>query len=362
MCAEVSTKKEYFYNVDFLRFIFSVIIVFIHIGLLYNMHIIGLNKCRILVDYFFIMSGFFLFLNINKNEQTLNFALKKIIRLAPTTWFLHLITMISSLFITDLKYNFNNEILRFLFLQNIGLASTNGAPLFGILWYIFVLFWVLIFYFYINKIFEQKYMNLLVWLIIIISYGIYYNNNHFGIGGNSNICLFINIGVLRGLAGIGIGYFIATLYKNNPLQNFSQAKCIIISSLEIYLIIFLSKYLLFSHNIPGNSAIILIVYFSILFYLFLIKQGVISKITNIPFSGFLGQFSYSIYVIQIYILTLYKYLLCNKYPEFVQSHLIFCNSTITITAIFAGILTYYLVEKPSAKYLKNKLIQNTTNN
>lgn len=353
----MEVKKERFNNVDFIRFIFSIIIVFIHIPLLYNMNIAGIHKGRILVDYFFIMSGFFLFLNINKNEDTLSFAIKKIIRLAPVTWFLSIITMICSLFIPALKYNFNNTILGFLFFQDIGLSSKfSNPPFFGILWYIFVLFWVMIFYFYLNKLLEKKYMNLIVWLIIIISYSIYYNNNNFGIGGNSNICLFINIGVLRGLAGMGIGYFLSMLYKTNFLKSLSKKGQVITSFIEIYILLFLTEYLLFSPKIPGNSAFILIVYFCIFFYLLIIKQGIISKLTDNKISSYLGQFSYSIYVMQILVLSLYKYLLVIPHPEFIQNHILFCNSIITVTCIIFGVIAFYLVEKPAAKYLKEKFL------
>ena len=342
----MEVKKERFNNVDFIRFIFSIIIVFIHIPLLYNMNIAGIHKGRILVDYFFIMSGFFLFLNINKNEDTLSFAIKKIIRLAPVTWFLSIITMICSLFIPALKYNFNNTILGFLFFQDIGLSSKfSNPPFFGIL-----------FYFYLNKLLEKKYMNLIVWLIIIISYSIYYNNNNFGIGGNSNICLFINIGVLRGLAGMGIGYFLSMLYKTNFLKSLSKKGQVITSFIEIYILLFLTEYLLFSPKIPGNSAFILIVYFCIFFYLLIIKQGIISKLTDNKISSYLGQFSYSIYVMQILVLSLYKYLLVIPHPEFIQNHILFCNSIITVTCIIFGVIAFYLVEKPAAKYLKEKFL------
>lgn len=209
---------ERFKNIDFLRFILAVMIVMFHYRGCLSIKIF--SHCNVCVDFFFIIAGFFLFNNI-KNENTFTFARKRFWRLVPMIWLLLLIIIIADIFIKETSFSFSNNILRALLLSNIGFApSVGGTFQLGVLWFVPVLFWVSIFYFYIHKIFEKKYLNLIIWLIIIFSYTLYYTNNGFGTGGHSKTLYhFADIGVLRGLAGIGLGYFISMLYKTDFLEN-----------------------------------------------------------------------------------------------------------------------------------------------
>lgn len=346
---------ERFKNIDFLRFILAVMIVMFHYRGCLSIKIF--SHCNVCVDFFFIIAGFFLFNNI-KNENTFTFARKRFWRLVPMIWLLLLIIIIADIFIKETSFSFSNNILRALLLSNIGFApSVGGTFQLGVLWFVPVLFWVSIFYFYIHKIFEKKYLNLIIWLIIIFSYTLYYTNNGFGTGGHSKTLYhFADIGVLRGLAGIGLGYFISMLYKTYFLKNCTTCIKWFITGCEVFLMSFLAYYLLFTTKLPGKSGFVYIVTFSMLFYLFLSKQGYISKFFEKDFWTALGNSSYAIYIMHFPMFRILHFTIYKHYSDFVSTHSILVFAIQTMLAILFGIFIHYIFEKPVGKYLKKKFL------
>ena len=229
--------KERFYNIDFIKFLFAIIIVILHFPLICNKLWHTSGNARIIVDFFFIMSGFFLFKNIDKSISMVKFAVKRLIRLMPPILFLYFLAMISSLFSKELTFNLNDNLTKILFIHPLGFTPSTGLKFYGITWFVTVLFWVSLFYFYLYKICEKKIFNLIVWLIIMVNLYIYYNTVHYGIGA-AKVPFVINVS--RALFGLGIGYFISMLYSTNFLRNCSKSVQLTISVLEIYCLIFIS--------------------------------------------------------------------------------------------------------------------------
>ena len=369
MCAENTAikTKERFQNVDFLRFIFSIDILLYHFYVVFNKILSSqtldtptiyqyvFRNFRygfICVDFFFIISGFFLFKNINKEEDTFNFAINRITRLLPTILFAILVYLIFSLFIDGMNFNFNNNILSVFLLNNIGFSMEHGAT--SQEWFVAALFWISLFYFYINKIFTRKYLNLIIWVITILSLAFTININYPNFAGNRQISfVIVNHGIVRALGGIGVGYFISMLYNSKFLQNI-KTNNLIISILEIYCCSFLIFYR------PGNYFLYIVI-FSILFYLFIIRKGLLSKLLNNKLSSTIGSYSYSIYIMHIFVYTVLKHSIVLPHPKFVLSHSILFLELTIITSLIVGILTYYFFEKPITKYLKNKFLAKTTN-
>ncbi len=354
---EIKSKSERFYNVDFLRFIFAIGIILFHCKF-YKGFLPQLQNAAIIVEFFFIMGGFFLFKNIKKDDDTVKFAIKKLIRLAPALLFLILLTAITSLFVSGIHFHLNDELLRILFLQHLGFSPRTGDFWLGIGWFAIVFFWVSLFYFYINKLFGKQYLNLIVWMLIIFSFGLGFNSNNFNIIGHTvNILNCFNTGVLRALGCMGIGYFILMLYQTNFLKNCSKFAQIVITGLELYCCTFLIHYTCFSSNIPGKSPLTYIVIFSILFYLFLRKQGIISKFLDKKVFGFGGKYSYSMYIMHAYIVNLFLYLLAVPHRDFLAKNIGWLFPVQVFTAIIFSIGCYYLVEKPATKYLSEKFLK-----
>ena len=369
-------KKERFHNVDFLRFILAVDILLFHIGanggsvgyILQNDGTIFkniLNMCKhgfICVDFFFIIAGFFLFRTLKKDTDTLYFIKNKIIRLLSTIWFSIIIYAIFSLFIDQMKFNFNNNILSVFLLNSIGFSTHVSMGNTHQAWFVAALFWVSIFYFYINKIFDKKYLNLIIWLLVVSGYGFTLNCIYPGYGGSRENCFyFINQGIVRATANIGIGYFLNMLYNFGFLRKSTIFSKIILTLIELYCSIFLIYYLIFSQKIPGNNYFLYIIIFIILFYLMLIKKGYISQILENKISSILGSWSYSIFIMHIIVFDIIRSTFVFSNKTFTLTHPILVFSLGIILAILVGILTYYFFEKPMTKYLKNKFLTNTTN-
>ena len=156
-------KKIRFYNVDFLRFLLAVQIVVRHqickwAGLDDFTALVSskFNLWSIAVEFFFILAGFFMFLGIKKETDTLDFAKKRFLRLAPLVWFLVIISAIISPVI-NVKFSYDGNILTIPLMHSIGFTPTSitGGTINGTIWFVSVLFWCSLFYFYIYKIFDK---------------------------------------------------------------------------------------------------------------------------------------------------------------------------------------------------------------
>ncbi len=146
------------YSIDFLRFIFCIMIVYLHLT---DMCLPMLTKIfnnstymggfALCVEAFFIMAGYFLFLS---NKDIKKFILARILRLWPLLFFSVILTGIMRLFhLTNLSLG-KWDLYNLFFLQGTGIyqgCATNGCA-----WFVGVLFWVSIFYFVIKKLFRFK--------------------------------------------------------------------------------------------------------------------------------------------------------------------------------------------------------------
>ena len=349
-------------NVDFLRFIFAVMIVMYHIRNYNALHVsnfglAGIDNWCICVDFFFIISGFFLFKNFNIATDTFDFAKKRFLRLAPLVWLVILLFAIINLFV-NVNYTFDGNILRLFLLNCIGVTRSVeiGGEKLGVTWFVSVLFWVSLFYFYLAKILEKKYLNLTIWIIIFFSYCMYLNRSNFVFGSiSANIYSVFNKGMLRGFAGIGVGYFLSMFYNSGFLKTVTKFEKIVISVVEIILAYYLFYNLMFNPHIIGSTHITYILLFIILFYLFLTKNGIISKLLDNNFSELLGSWSYAIFVMHIFILAIFRRIIYVKNILFVENNLFIFFICYIISAILFGIIVHYIFEKPINKLIKNKL-------
>lgn len=352
-------------NIEFLRFIFALIIVYFHFGgsifkpfvnqiPFYNT---GLENCLnayMPVWFFFIISGFFLFLKIDKTQDYIDFAKKKLIRFMPIILFTLLLCFIASLFTpyTFLKYE---NIFTLLNLQCCGLTFRHGNL--GVSWFISVLFWTISFYFYLYKCVDKKLFNLIVACIVFFCYAMIIH--HKGMSAYKNIYYVLNYGMLIGFANVGLGYFISNIYKENieKIKNktFNICQTLFCTAIEIYTFIFLFYYMCMHKLNYNNSTLLFIIIFSILLWMFLIKKGYLSRLLNNDLSVFLGQFSFSIFIMHAFIIDIWKICIYNNYPQWVIQHPVANIIILSTIIIFSGVLAYYLVEKPATKYLKKIL-------
>lgn len=352
-------------NIEIMRFLFALVIVCCHMrhGVInifgddipmYNNIMTGFHWSRLPVDFFFIISGFFLFMTTNFNQNYADFAKKKLLRFMPTIIFVLILIYITSLFtpITFLKYE---NVFTLLNIQNVGLTLRNGDI--PASWFVSSLFWGLSFYFYLYKTVEKKVFNLITACIIFFCYSMWIHSE--GIQ-YINVAYVFNIGMIRAFAGIGTGYFLSMIYKDN-IQKVKEMTLniwqkLLFTASEIYLFFFVFYYICF-HKMNYDNPLIMVIAFIVLFSLFLIKKGYFSRLLENDVSVFLGKFAFAIFLTHQFIKNLWKFYVCKAHYQWVVSHPVINIELFFAVVIIFGVFTYYFVEKPATKYLKEKLLK-----
>ncbi len=352
-------------NIEFLRIFFAVAIVYYHI---FHANIIGFckpiadvgfqdtiqklivnsDRAGLLVEGFVIIAGFFLFHSIkNKGENSIaRFAVDKLVRLYAVYAFSALCCVIlDSCGVINL--NFYTQFLSLITLQSIGV----NIDFRGINWFISPFFWSMIFIYAMYKTFDKKVFHFALAVLIYFCYVILVQNGF----KRETIGLAINLGVVRMIASLGLGYFIgmfhnkvkdAKIFENHKILTF-----ILFSAAEIATFASIVNWTLF-YKISYNNSFIFIPVFAILIFSFAMNKGLLSKITNIKLFEYLGKYSYSIYVMQQISFWLLGLTLWRQ-TNFLQNHFAL---TITLSLLFStliGAIVYYIVEKPVTSWYKN---------
>lgn len=354
-------KRERFYNLDFLRFVGAIIIVIFHIitgiKFYYQAEIPTILKLAdkiswgfMWVDFFFILSGFFLFYTTNFKTPTVKFVIKKISRLLPVLLFGLFVFFILSLF--DLVYwqKYIN-VYAMVLLSNVGLTAKNTMGNLHSTWFVSSLFWGYLFYFYLKQLLNEKWFNFVTVLLTLLSYVYCANTTFHPPIVNQN---FVCAGMLRAIGGIGFGYFIHMFIKNNNILCKNILSKLMATFIEGYLLVFCVYNTLF-HRIKFDNLTIIILAFACLIIMFLLKQGFISLILNNKICAFWGKYAYSIIITHIIFFDLMKINIWDKNIDFLANNLLLNIAIPTIVSILFGILSYHSVEQPVCKYLNKKL-------
>ena len=311
------------------------------------------------VDLFFILSGLFFCYKLNLKTSMFEFIKHKVLRLWPVLIFIIFLYFIFSLF-GIINFNFYHFLLCFLGLNGTSLVTVGAGVV--VFWYISAMLFVLAFYYYLLKNYEEKNVNLTIALIVFFSYGFIIHALKGGIYGQDKTFNNIyNIGMLRALGGIGAGYFIGLWYKNNfeAIKNFNYK---IWHILTLTFIEFISLYFIINnlmlHKLKFNNQIVFIIAFVAVIVAFLINKGFISRFFNKDWCVNVAKYTYSFYMTHIFIFNVFKNSIWKNNPEIIIAHP-YSNLFITLSLVFIlGVFTYHFVEAPCAKYFKNKNVKN----
>lgn len=342
------------YNIEFLRIFFAMAIVYFHILHSNIMNYTGgvntylelaksSGHAGYIVECFFIMSGYFLYLSIQKrNESFLCFVMKKVIRLWPVLAFS---TVFVFVFGHINAHNLFTQLLNLSFLQCIGLSLDYK----GINWYISPLFWGLLFYFALYKYFNKQKSLFLTLILVYFGYlaNISFTNGGFG---RETVWGLVNLGLCRALAGIGLGTALAALLsslKNVHLRIFScRVKLVLATLFEIGTFTGLCYY--FFTPVKYNAFVVVLL-FSILFVLFIQKAGYLSKALDHSIFSIFGRYGYSIYVMQQ---TSFWILQRTLWKTVIVNNTVLCLAISLLFSFIIGCITYHLIEKPAGRIFK----------
>lgn len=357
-------------NIEFLRVFLIIAIVFLHMFIdrkwnlctlypdipLYKTIESAIAHSNNAVEGFFIVAGFFLVYTYNPTTKIKDFVIKKYTRLSPVILF-SIILCIFGWLLGTMDFELVPNILTVLLLNSFVIKITVGNN--PILWYTSVLFAGLLLYFCVIKYIPSKVSNWIIGILSITAFVVLEILQHGSFANPlKNYYHIFNIGFLRAAGGIGLGCLIGIMYKNSEFFNklpSTKNWHIIYSLFEISLMGTLICWCMCIHSRINN--IIFVICFACLFILFLSNKGFLSKVTDKSIWVKLGKYQYSIYVVHYVIIRILGLSVWKNYPEFINSHPII-PIVFDLTAIlFVGVLTYYMVELPCAKFLKDKLLR-----
>ena len=361
-----------FLNIEILRIIGCISVVFIHLFHQYlydifkDIELYGkLASCtgngNKAVDMFFMISGFLFSLKLNLDRPITEFLLKKFIRLWPTLVFVILVSFLISI-IGIFDFNFYDDLLAILGLSGTGLVLRIAESA-SVFWYVSAMIWTMLLFIYLLKSYQLKTVNLIIAALIFFSYSFIIHATEGKIRGHTNTyCYVFNLGMLRAFGGIGIGYFIGEFYKTFSEKirklHVSFVKKLLVTLVESLCLSF-TTYNLILHKFKFNNQIIYIIVFTFMLTLFIVKKGFLSEFLDKKVFSKISKYTYSIYMTHLLILETLKGSLWKNYQPFVYEHPIL-NITVTLILIaILGIFTYHVIEVPSAKFLRRKFLKST---
>lgn len=317
------------------------------------------------VDLFFILSGFLLSItsyNEFKNNITItsysNFIIKRFCRVYPIYISLTLFYLIVEILFTNNKTTIPTLLVNITLFQNI-LDIKNINPLSWSLSVEWVIYFLLPLLFIISnkvksstRIFALYTLSLLIMGIItkLFAYKFYQNISFKEIfSAQKYVSDFTNgqYSFLRGISSYLLGIASFTLLKKGYLNRLSN---------PVFYIIFITQFiLLFINSSLANILFILLIPFSLINLTR--NNSLLSKFLSTRFIYFLGEISFSLYLIHyVFVMSvsprLEIFLMNHHVPHY--KYLIFFSLLIIIIVLSA--LLYYYLEKPLNNWLRNRLL------
>lgn len=343
MLKSENTRPQ-FMNLDFLRIVFTFVIIGYHF-----IRQLGFwnESGGYAVEFFFVLSGFLLVYTFNPNISVLTFFKKKIIRFMPAI-------IVSGIAVSLWFGQFNSKLLNNIFLVPIA----EQLPVL-VAWYINVLVWVSLLYFTLFKYLSRPIACLIIGILTFLAINamlassLWLTNAHFGERGTFGY--LINGGLLRGLAGMGFGCLLAQALLNHPQTNTSNPKTTFCYTLaEICILGWLIGAMYIRQIYVGPFA--LLIGFTVLIYLFVKKQGILSRILDKPYYSKIARYTLCIYLMQeVIVRQIFPYLLHQSaYNHLLRVHYILTSDVILFITTLVGIIVYYLIEKPITHYFNKQ--------
>ncbi len=340
------------YGIDFLKFIFIIIILLSHLitpwalytntftqpnGILPN----AIFSSQVVIFYFFIS----IFLLISKcetnNESTVKYTIKRYLQFLPMIILNFVFAIMLYLLNVFETLNIKAELLNFIIINNMALPLFDDYYGYnGGMWFLCVLFWASCgMHFLVRKI-KPIFLNFILPVLFIIS--LYFNLTIW----NTDITCKCTIGLItNATCGITLGYFLAQYYKkyNKEMHN-TAFKTFLYSVAEICFLGLLLYISIFAHS--SVEKLLQCFLFVVITLLFIKPTGIISKFVNHKWAKFLGDITFTIYVSNIFVIYILHKFVWLKYYEILNQHPYFTiTSTIIICIVFSIIIHYLFIDK-----------------
>ena len=364
-----SGDDQFITNLTPLRGIAAILVVIFHFEIVLVLFLPRelsrfFSKCYLMVDLFFIMSGFIIYHVYGEifkhNIQTVSFnkyiraRLARVYPLHIITLILTIILVVSQHFKWDEFFNPRAIPTHVLMLQSFGLHSiyTWNVPAWSISaeFVAYIIFPVFAFVLYRSKIITPVIISaLIIFTYCLLAFKLSKTN---GTTGLYNLDVTYDYGYLRGIAGFLAGGMVYQLYLKKIFY-FLRADAILI----------ILSVLLFACLHFGVTDLVFIPVFLLLVLSAAYNTGRIKRFLSNRFLQWLGDISYSVYLIQFPLMLL----VIGSLPHFGISwngpyslHLPYWQAAICcfiFLAVLIGIsaLSYYYIERPFRKLINGKI-------
>ncbi len=330
--------------IELLRFIFAINIMFFHAYLLGHGSLFNGARLWISVEFFSIVTGYFMVASLYKNidkegsigEKTIRFLKKKIGVILPEYVIAWIISFLSFCLIIK-TYNIS-EMVHFFFkdvweLLLLGITGVSDVYINNPLWYISAMIFASAILYPVCLKFKDSYIRVFSWLVGIAIFGLLINN-YKGLDHVFRDMFIFRKGFYRVFAGMSLGIALNPVveYLNQKKMGHSQRIlkniCMVLMWLTVMLLVYgtSEKYIL--------PFVILLIWMALALTLSNYNQHIL--IDN-RFLGFLGKMSMPLYLVHFPCARLVHYYLKNV--EIKQEFIIY------ILVSFAVALIVYLLGK-----------------
>lgn len=331
--------------IQFSRVLIPIFVVLFHVKAFMN-HYFQYNFLALAnvsksggVYYFFVLSGFMAYYLYNKRFRDTSYIKDylygRFIRIYPVYWLLTLLILPFYLFFPSL--GFADDISMSQIITSILLIPNKSDPLVGVAWsLVHTVFFYIVFILFFMKHSLSSRMIILLWLIFSVIFGVNF------VSIDSLLLKFIfNIYNLMFLAGILCAYLVIKKRVNQAIS-----WILAISGVVAFPLAWVNEQL---HLYPLNFGMVITIA-SMLILIGFASIDLQKEISLPKVATFLGEASFSIYLVHYYAGTAFSLILSRVFPNALP------NAVIAIMLIFAsiasGCFVYAFFEKPIHKKLK----------
>lgn len=333
-----------------------------------------LRKCYLMVDLFFIMSGFIM-LHVYGESFSKSFSGKnfgafikaRFARLYP----LHLLTLVAAIILFYISTEPVDPVsarvcnpmaipTNLLLLHSFGFHSifTWNVPSWSISaeWWAYMVFPFLALLLAKNKKIGLIMISLIATALYFLIVFVLPRTNPFAPEIpylNHDLDVTFDYGYLRGLAGFMMGMLVYVAYQNKKISNFFSKDSVAIACIIILVILM--------HF--GFNDLIYIPLFMFIVLCFSANDGVITKICSLKPLQYLGNISYSVYMVHILIIfyvgdyfleTLGITFKVNQDHQVSFNFGLWASTLFALLVIVVSTITYYSIEKPCRRWINKK--------
>ena len=282
------------------------------------------------VALFFIISGFVIFMTVNKVKSASEFVFKRFIRLYPTFWVCLIITFLGVNFwnlLPKMETSWHDALLNLTMFYRILLVFTEIKDVDGAYWSLLpeLQFYFLILLVYLSKQLNNIKLVALLWLTLIIIENFVFHIRILG------LLMDLQFG---GFFIAGILFYKIAVEKENSIWN----HLFILATLIINILLYI--------KFKNDGAIFMIPLIYFIFYLFV--YGKLSWLNN-KILLFLGAISYPLYLIHQNL----GYSLIKQFEIWGYTSFYVVIFTILVFIFVGSLITFY-VEKPILNHFRKE--------